>query len=310
MPSFAELKKNRSTQFDKLNSQLQKLAGAKGGSDDKIWKPTTDKAGVGYAVIRFLPAPANEEYPFVKVLDHGFQGPGGWYIEKSLRTLDLPDPCGEYNSKLWNSGIEANKDLARKQKLRKNFYANIYVVQDKGNPSNEGKVFLYKFGPKIMEKLKEAMNPQFETDVRVNPFDLWEGADFRLKIRQGDGGWPNYDKSEFAPPASMVGPNGEKLSDDEMEEICNQCHSLQALLDPSTFKTYEELQARLNRALGVTSTETVPSDDEDSIDFSTPTKIKETAPAKLKESPPALEDEDDDDDASMEYFKKLAQSID
>ena len=173
--SFSQLKNNRS--FDNLNAQLQKLGGneQKSFGDDRLWKPDVDKAGNGYAVLRFLPAPEGEDMPFVRIWDHGFQGPGGWYIENSRTTLGDADPVSEYNSQLWNSGIESNKDIVRKQKRRLSFYSNIYVVNDPAHPENEGKVFLYKYGKKIFEKLEDLMNPQFPDDAAVNPFDFWEG---------------------------------------------------------------------------------------------------------------------------------------
>jgi len=234
---FASLKKNRNKSLDKLNAQLEKIT-TKSYSDPnegKFWKPTRDKAGNGFAVIRFLPAPKGEEMPFVRVWDHGFQGPTGlWYIENSLTTLGQDDPVSEYNSKLWNTGVEADKDQARKQKRRLKYTANIYVVKDQANPENEGKVFLYAFGKKIFDKLNDLMNPTFEDEEPVNPFDLWEGANFRLKIRQFEG-YPNYDKSEFDPAEPL-------LDDDaEMERVWNEEHSLQELLEEKNFKPYADL---------------------------------------------------------------------
>jgi len=182
--SFSALKKARTSSFDKLNSQLQKMNSTGNKGDDRFWKPTVDKAGNGYAVIRFLPAPSGEDMPFVRMWDHGFQGPGGWYIENSLTTLSQDDPVSEYNSKLWNSGHDEDKETARKQKRRLNYIANIYVVKDSANPSTEGQVYLYKFGKKIFDKLNDAMNPQYDDESPINPFDFWEGADFKLKIRQ------------------------------------------------------------------------------------------------------------------------------
>jgi len=189
MLDFSTLKANSGKKtLDQLTSKLASVSGGESKSgDENFWKPTVDKAGNGYAVIRFLPAPVNEDVPFVRVFDHGFQGPGGWYIEKSLTTLGQDDPVSQYNSKLWNSGIESDKDIARKQKRRLQFYSNIYVVQDPGNPANEGKVFLYRYGKKIFDKLNEAMNPQFEDEQAINPFDFWAGANFKLKIRQVEG---------------------------------------------------------------------------------------------------------------------------
>lgn len=305
--SFDALKKNRSKSLEKLNSQLEKIS-SKSYSDPnegKFWKPTRDKAGNGFAIIRFLPAPNGEEMPFVRIWDHGFQGPTGlWYIENSLTTINQDDPVSEYNSKLWNSGIESDKEIARKQKRRLKYVANVYIVKDSGNPENEGKVFLYQFGKKIFDKLNDLMNPQFEDEDPVNPFDLWEGANFRLKIRQFEG-YPNYDKSEFDAPAP--------LSDDdaELERIYNAEHSLQELIDPKNFKSYAELKAKLYRVLAMDEEPSTPNraeDDDDSFDLSNMGNSEKAAPAPtMKAAEPetsSMSFDDDDDDLSI--FKELA----
>lgn len=299
MVDFAKLKSSSGkSALENLNKKLASIAGneSKGGADDRFWSPTVDKAGNGYAVIRFLPAPPNEDVPFIRIFDHGFQGPGGWYIENSLTTLGKNDPVSEYNSKLWNSGIEANKEIARKQKRRLHFISNIYVVSDSGNPDNEGKVFLYKYGKKIFDKLNEAMNPQFADEEAVNPFDLWAGANFKLKIRNVEG-YRNYDKSEF----DKVGP----LMDDdsELEEIWKKEHSLQSFLAPSNFKSYEELQAKLMKALGEDTRSKVAAVRAEETEL----PWDEEAPAPKQKSIPAKQMvEEDDDDESLEFFKNLA----
>jgi len=211
MSSFANLKRN-SGNLDKLAKAVEALSSEGGQSkDDNFWKPETDKAGNGYAVIRFLPSPAvdgEDALPWVKIFDHGFKGPGGWYIENSLTTLNQKDPVSEYNSLLWNSGIEANKGIAREQKRRLKYISNILVIEDSKNPENEGKVFLFRYGKKIFDKITEAMNPQFEDEKAINPFDFWAGANFKLKIRKVEG-YQNYDKSEFdSPSASFNGDDG------------------------------------------------------------------------------------------------------
>jgi len=312
--SFAALKKSRSASLDKLNAQLDKIS-QKSYSDPnegKFWKPTRDKAGNGFAIIRFLPAPAGEEMPFVRIWDHGFQGPSGqWYIENSLTTLNQDDPVSEYNSKLWNSGIYSDKEQARKQKRRLKYVANIQVIKDAANPENEGKVFLYQFGKKIFDKLNDLMNPQFEDETPVNPFDLWEGANFRLKIRQFEG-YPNYDKSEFDAPSP--------LSDDdsELETIYNQEHSLQELLDPKNFKSYAELKTKLYRVLdlGEDAGPSAPSaydDEDDGLDLSATPSFAKTAPAVEEDSipfepaPTGSSSTVDDDDDDLSIFKELAK---
>jgi len=302
--NFDALKQNRKSSFDKLTSELNKLTQPvqnqdNPNNDDRYWKPDVDKAGNGYAIIRFLPAPSGEDVPFVRIWDHGFQGPGGWYIEKSLTTFNKPDPASEYNSKLWATGIESNKELVRKQKRRLSYFSNIYVVKDPTRPQNEGKVFLFKYGKKIFDKINEAMHPQFEGEVRINPFDLWEGANFKLKIRKLDG-YQNYDKSEFDFKAPLL------QDDDELEAVWKKEYSLQDLLDPKNFKSYEELKARLEKAIGIAS-ETSNSNSshmhEEDEAFPVPQKA---VPAK--EAPKAAAPWDDDEDEDLSFFKKLASS--
>jgi hypothetical protein len=286
--------KKSSGNLDKLTKAIEALSASSDGKSDKdnFWKPEVDKAGNGYAVIRFLPAPSvdgDEGLPWVKVFDHGFQGPGGWYIENSLTTLGQKDPVSEYNSQLWNSGIEANKEIARKQKRRLSYIANIYVVEDPKNPENEGKVFLYKFGKKIFDKINEAMNPQFEDEKAFNPFDLWGGADFKLKIRNVEG-YRNYDKSEFA----STGTLGD-LDDDKLEAIWKKEYSLKEFLDPSNFKSYDELKSRLDRVLGLDGAAPKPR---------TTVEQAKASPVRKAETTQAAVAEDDDD---MAYFSKLAE---
>lgn len=293
--SFAALKQSRQAQLDKLVSEVSKLsqpATGSGQENDDFWKPDVDKAGNGYAVIRFLPAPEGEDVPFARVWDHGFQGPGGWYIEKSLTTIGQKDPVSEHNTILWNSGIDANKDIVRKQKRRLSYYANIMVVKDPANPANEGKVFYYRFGKKIWDKIEEAMNPAFEDEKAVNPFDLWEGANFKLKIRNVEG-YRNYDKSEFDSPSALAD------SDDELEGIWKQERSLATFTDPKNFKSYDELKTKLDRVLGLTG-ESKPNNTAADLDDELDARpMPQASPAPIASS-------DDDDDDSMDFFKKLA----
>ena len=289
--SFAAMKKNRQSQIEKLSTEVSKLQGAGAPQgDERYWKPEVDKSGNGHAIIRFLSAPEGEDVPFVRIWDHGFQGPGGWFIEKSLTTLGQNDPVSEYNTTLWNSGVDANKDQARKQKRRLGFISNIYVLKDPANPHNEGKVFLYKYGKKIFDKLNDMMNPEFEDESAINPFDLWDGANFRLKMRNVEG-FRNYDKSEF----DTSGP----LFDDDtqLEEVWKQCYSLQELTDPSNFKSYDELKQRLYRVLA--------------LDGGAPTATATVDQQEVSQPAPAtnidVETVDaDDDDESLAFFKKLA----
>ena len=254
MSSFANLKRDRNS-LAKLNKAIQSSAQpAEAGSrdDTRFWQPSVDKSGNGMAVIRFLPAPpldGDDSLPWVRLFSHGFQGPGGWYIENSLTTLNQKDPVSEYNSVLWNSGVEANKEIARKQKRKLSHISNILVVSDPSNPENEGKVFLYKYGKKIFDKLSEAMNPEFQDETAINPFDFWEGANFKLKIRKVEG-YRNYDKSEFASPEALYDGDEAKL-----KKIFDQEYSLQEFVSPGNFKSYDVLKTRLNKVLGLDGTE-------------------------------------------------------
>ena len=296
MADFASLKKNRQSLFDNLTQEINKLntTATTASEDNRFWKPEVDKAGNGYAIIRFLPAPAEEDVPFVRVWDHGFQGPGGWYIEKSLTTIGQKDPVSEYNTELWNSGIEANKEVVRKQKRRLSYYSNIYVVKDPAHPENEGKVFLFKYGKKIFEKLNAAMNPEFEDEKPMNPFDLWEGANFKLKIRNVEG-YRNYDKSEFDSPA----PLGE--DDSDLEKIWKREYSLNEFIEPANFKSYDELKDKLYRVLGLTGS-TKPQTRAESYD-----EDDATPPPQQKVMQPKPVATADDDDEDLDFFKKLAE---
>ena len=296
--SFSALKRQRTSSLERLTKEINKLANKETASneDDRFWAPEVDKVGNGYAVIRFLPAPVGEELPWVRIWNHGFQGPGGWYIENSLTTLNQPDPVAEMNSKLWNSGNDKDKDIARARKRRLSYIANIYVVKDQAHPENEGKVFLYKFGKKIFDKINEKMNPQFEDETPMNPFDLWAGADFKLKIRKVEG-YRNYDKSEFSESAPLSD------DDDNMEAIWKGEYSLAELVAPDKFKSYDELKKRLDKVLSEPSGAGRKTE-EDDIPFERPSRPS-AAPAVGKTAPAPKRKVEDDDD--LDFFNKLAE---
>lgn len=308
------MRKNRTTGLDAIAAQINKINPSQQGpqEDTRFWKPTVDKSNNGYAIIRFLPAPKGEDVPFVRIWDHGFKGPGGWYIEKSLTTLGQKDPVSEYNSQLWSSGVEANKDLVRKQKRRLSFISNIYVVKDPGNPANEGKVFLYQYGKKIFDKINAAVNPtpEFEDEQPIDPFDMWEGANFKLKIRDVEG-YRNYDSSAFEAQSALSN------DDDELERIWNMEHGLQEFVDPKNFKSYEELKTKLNRVLNLdgsaasftTSAEqAVTFDEDEDRQVASAPKMKTAQPKSvsptIKQSMSSYDDEEDD---NIDFFKKLAE---
>ena len=291
--SFANLKR-QSGNLDKLAKAVEALSqNTEGGSEksDNYWKPEVDKAGNGMATIRFLPASESDGedgLPWVKIFSHGFQGPGGWLIDNCLTTKNQQCPVCEHNSTLWNSGIEANKDVVRKQKRKLNYVANVYIVADPKHPENEGKVKLFRFGKKIFDKITEAMNPQFEDETPINPFDMWKGANFKLKIRKVEG-YQNYDKSEFDSPAAL-------LDDDaELEKIWKSEFSLNELTAGKEFKSYDELKQRLDKVLGLNGEVVAPK--------TTVETIKEQVRTAPKSVEPTVHEEDDD----MSYFAKLAE---
>ena len=300
--SFADLKRNRKQSLDSLINEAEKINKPQTASDDdRFWRAEVDKSGNGYAVVRFLPPVDGEELPWVKTFNHGFQGPGGWYIENSLTTLNHKDPVSEYNTSLWNSGIEANKDIARKQKRRLTYFANIYIVKDPANPQNEGQLRLFKFGKRIFDKINDQMNPSFEDESPVNPFDFWEGANFKLKIRKVEG-FTNYDKSEFDNSAPLFD------DDEKMEELWAKQYSLQEFVDPAQFKTYDELKEKLNRVLGLT-TETAGVKHQIATGTSpVPTgQVSDDVPFDGGETYKSTTAEGETETEGLAYFSKLAE---
>ena len=288
--SFADLKK-KSGSFEKLQAELDKVNNpVTSFGDDRFWKPELDKSGNGYAVIRFLPQPTGEDLPWVRIWSHAFKGPGGWYIENSLTTLNKKDPVSEYNTELWNSGLESDKDTARKQKRILKYYSNVLIVSDPKHPENDGKIFLFRYGKKIHDKLAEVINPQFEDETAYDPFDFWKGANFKLKVRKVDGFW-NYDKSEFDGSSEVFDGDEGKL-----EELYGKLYSLTQFLKEDNFKSYDDLKSKLNRTLtgsGVQGT----------VEKFTPTP-KAVSSAPVETTTPASSDEGEED--TLSYFAKLA----
>ncbi len=269
-----------------------------------LWKPTVDKAGNGYAVIRFLPS--ESDVPWVRYWDHGFKGPTGkWYIENSLTSIDQQDPLGEYNSKLWNSGNEEDREQVRKQKRRLHYVTNILVVSDPSAPENEGKVFMYQFGKKIFDKIQDLMQPQFPGEVPCDPFDLWGGADFQLKIRQVEG-YRNYDRSEFKAPSALF--EGDEVN---LQTILNQLHDIGQYVDPANYKSYAQLQTKLFEVLGQTEPSTIKGDtalekqDAPDVGASAPEpEVSVSAAASVGATAESASEEGEED--AMTYFNKLA----
>jgi hypothetical protein len=289
-----ETLKSSSSNFDKLTKALESNLNPEDQTnknkyqDDRFWKPELDKTGNGYAVIRFLPAVEGEELPWQRVWSHAFQDKGGWYIENSLTTLNQKDPVSEENTRLWNTGVDSDKEIARKRKRKLSYYANILIVSDPKHPENEGQVKLFKFGKKIFDKITEAMQPAFEDEAAINPFDFWKGANFKLKIRKVDGYW-NYDKSEFETPTVVAN------DDNAIKEIWAKQYALKPFLAPDNFKTYDELKEKLNRVLaGTRNAETVDK-----------TSLPPQSNGKAKSMNDSVDASDDDD--TMSYFSKLAE---
>jgi hypothetical protein len=293
MTSFANLKRNRGN-LDQLTKAIEAVSTAdQGGSkdDNRFWQPEVDKAGNGMAVIRFLPAPAidgDDALPWVRTFSHGFQGPGGWFIDNCLTTLNDKCPVCEHNNGLWNSGVEANKEIVRKQKRKLTYFANILVISDPSNPSNEGQVKLFKFGKKIFDKITEAMNPEFADETPLNPFDFWEGANFKLKIRNVEG-YRNYDKSEFADKSALFNGDDEKL-----EKVYAQEHSLKEFTDRKNFKPYDQLKSRLDKVLGIDGVSAPRTKAEDTV-------------LETLDTPRVTSKSNDIGDDDLDYFKSLAE---
>ena len=285
----------KSSSLDKLLNAVKEDSAPqdkKSYKDDRLWKPVLDKSGNGYAVIRFLPAVEGEDLPWAKVWNHAFQGPTGqWYIENSLTTISQKDPVSEHNTRLWNTGLESDKEIARKQKRKLQYFSNIYVVSDSKHPENDGKVFLYRFGKKIFDKVMEAMQPAFEDEKAINPFDFWEGANFKLKVRKVDGFW-NYDKSEFADVSPLL-----KDDDDAIEKVWKLQYPLAEHTAATNFKSYDELKTRLDTVLsGTVSVGNVTDELQDAP----------VAAPKVDTKPVEASTSKDDEADTMEYFEKLA----
>jgi len=303
--AFADLKKQSKlgSLTEKLVKEVEKMNSSGSSSDERVWKLDCDKSGNGYAVIRFLPAPDGEDLPFVKVYSHAFQGPGGWLIDNCLTSINQKCPVCEHNSGLWNNGTDAGKEVARKQKRKLTYVSNIYVVKDPANPSNEGKVFLFKYGKKIFDKITEAMQPEFEDESPIDPFDFWQGANFKLKAKNV-AGYRNYDSSEFASQSALLD------DDDAMEAIWKKQYSLADFMSPSEFKTYEELKKRLSSVLGTKNTR-IAEEVEDEDDYRGSTKeldddLRDDLSSLKPTRTVSSSDEDEDDDA-LQYFARLAQ---
>ena len=296
--SFKDLKKQSKlgSLTAKLVKEVEKMNNNGASGDERTWKLDVDKSGNGYAVIRFLPAPEGEDLPFVKLYSHAFQGPGGWYIENSLTSLGQKDPVSEYNTQLWNNGTDAGKETARKQKRKLTYMSNIYVVKDPANPDNEGKVFLFKYGKKIFDKLTAAMQPEFEDEEAIDPFDFWQGANFKLKAKNV-AGYRNYDSSEFAAVSPLLD------DDDALEALWKKQFSLAEIVAADQFKSYEDLKKRLEYVLGSKR----PAQDPDVFEEDNDRGEAEELVTAAVSAPSTTSTVDKDEDDALSYFAKLAE---
>jgi len=296
--SFKDLKKQSKlgSLTAKLVKEVEKMNNNGASGDERTWKLDVDKSGNGYAVIRFLPAPEGEDLPFVKLYSHAFQGPGGWYIENSLTTLGQKDPVSEYNTQLWNNGTDAGKETARKQKRKLTYMSNIYVVKDPANPDNEGKVFLFKYGKKIFDKLTAAMQPEFEDEEAIDPFDFWQGANFKLKAKNV-AGYRNYDSSEFAAVSPLLD------DDDALEGLWKKQFSLAEIVAADQFKSYEDLKKRLEYVLGSKR----PAQDPDVYEEDNDRGEAEELVTAAVSAPSTTSTVDKEEDDALSYFAKLAE---
>jgi len=306
MSGFSSLKKNSQSAIDRLSKEMTKVSDKKNYDDDRFWSLERDKAGNGYAVVRFLPPVDGEDIPWVRVFSHGFQGKGGWMIENCPTTVGKKCPVCEANNELWNSGLESNKGIARDRKRKLSYIANILVVNDPANRDNEGKMFLYKFGKKIFDKLQEAMNPTSPDETKFNPFDLWQGANFKLKAHL-ESGYVSYEKSGFQTPSEVFDGDDKRL-----EALWKSEHALQPFVAADQFKSYEELKGRMDQVLkggavegAATRAEEAEPDDFRSKMKSKPAPVAEETPAKKAPAKAAKTDDDEGEDA-FAYFKKLA----
>ena len=302
--SFEQLKQNRDNAISKLVAASTSNNEKKSYGDDRVWKPTVDKAGNGYAVIRFLPAGGGEDLPWVRYWDHGFKGSTGrWYIERSLTSIGQNDPVSELNSQLWNTGRDEDKETARQRKRRLHHVSNILVISDSANPENEGKVFLYEYGKKIMDKIMDVMQPQFADETPINPFDFWNGANFKLKIRNVEG-YRNYDKSEFDASTKLYDGDETRL-----EEIYNNLYKLDEFTDPEYYKSYAELQKKLYEVIGEADVANTFSPVQ-TVEMNTTKEpiVDAPAPQTVSEPVSSTSDGDTGDEDSLSYFARLANS--
>lgn len=304
--NFKDLKKQSSlgSLTEKLIKEAEKMGGNNSSDNPNLFKLETDKVGNGRAVIRFLPAPPNEDLPFVKLYNHGFQVNGRWFIENCLTTLGEECAVCRANSELWNSGVDSDKEIARTRKRKLSYYANVYIVSNPADPSLEGQVKIFRFGAKVFDKIKASMKPEFEDDPVIDPFDLWNGANFRLRVKKV-AGYPNYDDSVFEPPSALL--DGD---DDKLEALWKTEHSLQELVSRDKFKSPEELEKRLNYVLGSKPISQSVREQEEELEplaqSSESDIMKELEESYSRSKSSTVEETDEDEDDAMAYFSKLA----
>ena len=301
---FNKMKVNSKKSLSTLTDKLEKMDTKSSYVDDRFWKPTRDKSGNSYSIIRFLPPAPEDSLNFAKIYNHAFDVNGKWFIDNCPTSIGKVCPVCESNSELWNSGLETNKSIARNRKRKLSYIVNIFVISDKQEPENEGKVFLYKIGPQIFEKISNAIKPKFEDDEKFNPFDLWTGANFKLKIKKTivDGkSMSTYEDSVFETPAPLFD------NDAVLEEIWNKEYKLEEFVSEPNFKEYDELKKRFDFVVGSFATtpkvKTVtPKETDDDLPFD----VSDDDSADILNSSNETNDTEFDDSDDMSYFAALA----
>lgn len=299
--SFADYKKKSKlgSLTDKLVEKFNKMDESSSKDDDsRIWTPKMGKSGTGEATIRFLPGGGGkDEEAYIEVYSHAFTGTTGkWLIEKCPTTIGQPCPVCDENRTLWSNGketvVRGNDDSpGRKRKL--NYYSNVYIIDDPVNPENNGQVKLYKYGVKILDKIKMAIKPASKRKRPLEVFDMFMGADFNIVINKKGKYW-NYDDSEFLDPEPLFDGDEDKL-----EEVYNSLYDLTELINPSTFKSKDELQARLDMVDGRTyQPKRVNPELEEELE-------EEYNTAKSVSS--SIISNDDDDDDTNDYLARFAK---
>ena len=296
MVDIAALKKSKNTDFSQLQAKVKEELAPVSYADNRFWKLERDAAGNASATIRFLRSTEPDVPPYVEYLSYGFKGPtGNWYIERCLKTLKLPDPVYELNGRLYKSNNETDKLIAKNQRMVTNYVSNILVINDPKHPEKNGHVYLFKYGNQIHKIITDKIAPTFEDEEPVNVFCYWDGANLKLRMKNGENNRPNYLSSTWENPA----PIG---TDEYIQTIASAQYNLSDEIAPSKFKTYEELKKRLDYVYNESSMVT-PAAKLGNAEV--PFKAPKSAPASA--TAPAATAPADDDENYEEYFNSLLE---